>query len=143
MNQYKAAGFWIRLGSIIIDGLLLIPLYLICMLLGVSDIATEIFVNSIDFLYYLIIPVIWSGFTVGKRVVGIQIVRTDGKKVGIGTTLKRYILASLVYVVTLGIAFIISVFMIGLRKDKRSIHDLIAGTQVIYTSKEITKELSY
>ena len=37
---------------------------------GVSDLATEIFVNSIDFLYYLIIPVIWSGFTVGKKVVG-------------------------------------------------------------------------
>ncbi|KIY22562.1 MULTISPECIES: RDD family protein [Mesobacillus] len=135
MNEHKAAGFWIRLGSIIIDGLLLIPLYLLCMLIGVSDIATEIFVNSINFLYYLIIPVIWSGFTVGKRVVGIKIVRTDGKKVGIGTTLKRYILASLVYVVTLGIAFIISAFMVGLRKDKRSIHDLIAGTQVIYTSK--------
>jgi uncharacterized RDD family membrane protein YckC len=135
MNGHKAAGFWIRLGSIIIDGLLLIPLYIICMFLGVSDIATEIFVNSINFLYYLIIPVIWSGFTVGKRVVGIKIVRTDGKKVGIGTTLKRYILASLVYIVTLGIAFIISAFMIGLRKDKRSIHDLIAGTQVIYTSK--------
>lgn len=135
MNGQKAAGFWIRLGSIIIDGLLLIPLYIICMFLGVSDIATEIFVNSIDFLYYLITPVIWSGFTVGKRVVGIKIVRTDGKKVGIGTTLKRYILASLVYIVTLGIALIISAFMIGLRKDKRSIHDLIAGTQVIYTSK--------
>jgi uncharacterized RDD family membrane protein YckC len=135
MIEHKAAGFWIRLGSIIIDGLLLIPLYLICMLLGVSDIATEIFVNSIDFLYYLIIPVIWSGFTVGKRVVGIKIVRTDGKKVGIGTTLKRYILASLVYVITLGFAFIISAFMVGLRKDKRSIHDLIAGTQVIYTTK--------
>lgn len=135
MNEHKAAGFWIRLGSIIIDGLLLIPLYLICMLLSISDVATEVFVNSIDFLYYLIIPVIWSGFTVGKRVVGIKIVRTDGKKVGIGTTLKRYILASLVYGVTLGIAFIISAFMVGLRKDKRSIHDLIAGTQVIYTSK--------
>ncbi len=135
MNEHKAAGFWIRLGSIIIDGLLLIPLYLICMFLGVSDIATEIFVNSIDILYYLIIPVIWSGFTVGKRVVGIKIVRTDGKKVGIGTTLKRYILASLIYGVTLGIAVIISAFMVGLRKDKRSIHDLIAGTQVVYTSK--------
>lgn len=135
MIRHKAAGFWIRLGSIIIDGLLLIPLYLICMLLGVSDIGKEIFVNIINFMYYLIIPVIWSGFTVGKRAVGIKIVRIDGKKVGIGTTIKRYILASLVYAVTLGIAIIISSFMIGLRKDKRSIHDLIAGTQVIYTSK--------
>jgi uncharacterized RDD family membrane protein YckC len=135
MNEYKPAGFWVRFGSIFIDGLLLIPLYLICMLIGISDNATDLIVNSIDFLYYLIIPVIWSGFTVGKRALGIKIIRTDGKKVGIGTTLKRYILASLVYVITFGIACIISVFMVGLRKDKRSIHDFIAGTQVIYIAK--------
>ncbi|MBU0941631.1 MAG: RDD family protein [Bacteroidetes bacterium] len=135
MNDYKAAGFWIRLASLIIDGLLLIPLYLICLLLGISEMNTEIFVNSINFLYFIIVPVVWAGLTVGKRAVGIRIVRMDGNKVGISTTLKRYVLASIIYVVTLGIAFIISAFMMGLRNDKRSIHDLIAGTQVVYISK--------
>jgi uncharacterized RDD family membrane protein YckC len=135
MNDYKAAGFWIRLASLIIDGLLLIPLYLICSLLGISEMNTEIFVNSINFLYFIIIPVLWAGLTVGKRAVGIRIVRIDGNNVGISTTLKRYVLASIIYVVTLGITFFISAFMIGLRKDKRSIHDLIAGTQVVYISK--------
>ncbi|MBM4764617.1 RDD family protein [Bacillus sp. B15-48] len=135
MNEHKAAGFWIRLGAIIIDGLLLIPFYLLFMIIGVSDIATEVFVNSINLLYYLLIPVIWSGFTVGKKVLGIRIVRTDGKEIGISTTLKRYILASLVYIITLGLTLIISAFMIAFRKDKRSLHDLIAGTQIIYTSK--------
>ncbi|MET3321503.1 UNVERIFIED_ORG: hypothetical protein ABIC97_004606 [Peribacillus simplex] len=65
------------------------------------------FVNSIDFLYYLIIPVVWAGFTVGKRAVNIQIVRINGKKIGFGTTLKRYILAGLVYGVTLGIGLLV------------------------------------
>ncbi|WP_430090836.1 RDD family protein [Peribacillus butanolivorans] len=63
--------------------------------------------NSIDFLYYLIIPVVWAGFTVGKRAVNIQIVRINGKKIGFGTTLKRYILAGLVYGVTLGIGLLV------------------------------------
>jgi uncharacterized RDD family membrane protein YckC len=44
----------------------------------------------------------------------------------------RVIVASLVYGITLGIGAIVSAFMIGLRKDKRSLHDFIAGTYVTY-----------
>ena len=135
MYGYKTAGFWIRFASLIIDGLLVIPLYLIFYMMGISKMNTEILVNSIDFLYFIIIPVVWAGFTLGKRAVGIRIVRMDGNKVGISTTLKRYLLASIIYVITLGIAFFVSAFMVGLRKDKRSIHDLIAGTQVVYISR--------
>jgi uncharacterized RDD family membrane protein YckC len=40
--------------------------------------------------------------------------------------------AAIVYGITLGIAVIVSAFMIGLRKDKRAIHDFIAGTYVTY-----------
>ncbi|PLS16465.1 RDD family protein [Bacillus sp. M6-12] len=135
MHNYKPAGFWIRLGSIIIDGLLFLPIYLIFFFLGISDTTTEILVNSIDFLYFLIVPVLWAGFTVGKRAVGIRIVRIDGGKVTIWTTVKRYILASLIYVVTLGFGIIVSALMIGLRKDKRSIHDFVAGTEIVHFRK--------
>lgn len=44
----------------------------------------------------------------------------------------RAIVASLIYGITLGLAAVVSAFMIGLRKDKRSVHDLIAGTYVTY-----------
>ena len=52
----------------------------------------------------------------------------DGKKLGIGTMLMRYLVAALVYAITLGIGFIVSAFMVGIRKDHRSIHDFIAVT---------------
>jgi uncharacterized RDD family membrane protein YckC len=92
----------------------------------------DIYTTIVSILYYLILPVVWVGYTVGKRIVGVQIVKVNGEKVGFGTMLMRVLVASLIYIVTLGVAGIVSAFMIGLRKDKRAIHDFIAGTYVTY-----------
>lgn len=63
---------------------------------------------------------------------GNRIVKVNGGNVGIGTMLMRTVVAGIVYVVTLGIGLIVSAFMVGVREDKRSIHDLLAGTYVTY-----------
>jgi uncharacterized RDD family membrane protein YckC len=67
---------------------------------------------------------------VGKRIVGIRIVKVNGERLGIGAMIMRSFVASLIYGVTLGIALIISAIMVGTRKDKRAIHDFLAGTYV-------------
>ncbi|CFJ41051.1 RDD family [Mycobacterium tuberculosis] len=55
----------------------------------------------------------------------------DGSQVGIGTMLLRVFVGMyLVYGITLGIGAIVSAIMVAAREDKRSIHDLIAGTYV-------------
>lgn len=48
------------------------------------------------------------------------------------TMLIRTIVGNLIYLLSFGICFIISAFMVGMREDNRSIHDLIAGTYVTY-----------
>ncbi|WP_088103953.1 RDD family protein [Halalkalibacter urbisdiaboli] len=129
----RPAGFWIRLGALILDGLLIsLSIYLIAMILGLGDEAREIFHGVADVLYSLLLPVFWYGYTVGKRICGIRIVKLDGSNVGFGTMLLRYLVAGFVYVITLGIAFIVSVFMVAFRKDKRGVHDMIAKTYVTY-----------
>lgn len=45
----------------------------------------------------MIVPILWHGYTVGKRIMGIRIVRVDGEKIGIGTMLLRYVIAALFY----------------------------------------------
>jgi uncharacterized RDD family membrane protein YckC len=126
------AGFWIRFVANILDSIVvMVPLTLISYLITggwEGDYVTSI----ISILYYLILPAVWYGYTVGKRMVGIRIAKVNGEKVGFGTMLMRYVVASLIYLVTIGIGVIVSAFMIGLRKDKRAIHDLIAGTYVTY-----------
>ena len=127
----NAVGFWRRVGASLLDGLIIgIPIAIISSLLIDNDSKGEAFSNLVALLYSLFVPIFWQGYTVGKRIVGIRIVKMDGSPVGFGTMLLRVIVAGLVYVVTLGIGLIISAIMVGARQDKRSIHDLIAGTYV-------------
>lgn len=129
----RKAGFWIRLGASLLDGIIVgIPLAILAYIIdgGVNEGFTD---NILTFLYSLLLPVIWNGYTIGKRICGIRIRRvSDFSPPGIGTMLLRNVVSGIVYALTFGIASIVSAFMVGLREDKRSIHDFIAGTEVVY-----------
>ncbi|MEC0276567.1 RDD family protein [Peribacillus frigoritolerans] len=129
-----SVGFWKRLFAGVLDGIIISAPLAIIFGVITGDWEDENFSTLFNFLYMVIVPILWYGYTVGKRIMGIRIVRMDGKKLGIGTMLLRYLVAALVYAITLGIGFIVSAFMVGIRKDHRSIHDFIAGTYV--TSNE-------
>lgn len=124
-------GFWRRLGASLLDGLIVgVPLVLLTYLIT-GNTEDNLVANLLSTLYSLLVPVFWYGYTVGKRIVGVRIARVDGEPVGIGTMLLRVIVGmTLVYGITLGIAAIVSAIMVGVREDKRAIHDLIAGTYV-------------
>ncbi|MFC4410339.1 RDD family protein [Chungangia koreensis] len=132
MEEVRTAGFWVRLGAGLLDGLIVgLPLVLVSYLFTGTTEETPI--TSIgNLLYLLIVPVIWSGYTIGKRIVGVRIVRMDGGKIGIGTMLLRTLAAGILYWATFGVLVIVSVLMVVLRDDKRAIHDFIAKTKVIY-----------
>ncbi|MFC7062891.1 RDD family protein [Halobacillus seohaensis] len=126
----RTVGFWKRLGANLLDSLIIIlPLSLLGMLLFGMDFDHPAF-NLLGFLYTLILPVLWHGYLVGKRLIGIRIVKIDGSDVGLGTMLMRQVVAGVAYMATLGIGIIVSAFMVGLRDDNRSIHDFIASTYV-------------
>jgi uncharacterized RDD family membrane protein YckC len=136
----RPAGFWVRLGAAILDGLIIgVPLAIISYLVTGSA-EDNIFTSTLNFLYTLLVPVVWAGYTVGKKIVGVRIAKVNGEKLGFGTMFMRTIVGGLVYLLTLGIGAIVSAFMVGLRQDKRAIHDLIAGTYVTY---EKPNEVSY
>ena len=79
----------------------------------------------ISLLYYSLGVAIWST-TVGKRALGLYVLRTDGSKVGFLRAVGRW----LSYILSALILFI-GFFMIGLRQDKRGLHDLICDTMVV------------
>ncbi|WP_100405288.1 RDD family protein [Bacillus solitudinis] len=129
----RPAGFWIRLGALILDGLIVgLSVLIVSLLIGIDSDGQSVFSGIVDILYSLLLPVFWYGYTVGKRICGIRIVKLDGSNVGFGTMLLRYIVAGFVYVITLGIAYIVSIFMVAFRQDKRGVHDMIAKTYVTY-----------
>lgn len=128
----KPVGFWRRFLAGLLDTLIIgLPLAVISYFIA-GDWEGDPFTSLIDALYYLIVPVVWTGYTIGKRIVGVRIVKVNGEKLGFWAMVMRTIVAGIVYVVTIGIGLIVSAFMVGLRKDKRAIHDFIAGTYVTY-----------
>ena len=77
-------------------------------------------------IYFTVLVSAWS-VTLGKLMFGLEVVRSDRSKVGIGRAFCR----SLLYYVSLlilGIGFL----MIAFRSDKRGLHDLICDTKVVY-----------
>ncbi|MFC7681825.1 RDD family protein [Paenibacillus sp. GCM10028914] len=129
----REAGFWIRLGAQLLDALIVgIPLGILSLSIdGGTD--RESVTDILGFLYSLLLPVFWNGYTIGKRICRIRIRKVnDHMPPGFVTMLLRNMVGGLVYAFTFGIGLIASIIMVCVREDKRSLHDYIAGTEVIY-----------
>ena len=70
----------------------------------------------------------WAGATPGKKLLGIHVVDAKSyENINNKQAIIRYI-GYIISTVPLGAGFL----MVGFRKDKRALHDLLAGTVVIY-----------
>lgn len=131
----NVGGFWIRVLGGLLDGVMIgvfISLAIFVFNLDTGNPIVQSGEGIASLLYFVLVPAFWYGYTVGKRAVGVRIVKTDGSNPTVGTMLMRYFVTGLIYVVTIGIAFIVSIFMVAIRKDKRAVHDFVAGTYVTY-----------
>ncbi len=169
-SHVKYAGFWVRFIASLIDTVVLaLPLLLFIFIisggeyLNISNLikafkaAQE--ANVQTSLYYLnlhnnnsfmweivseilmasILTIFWKNFrgaTPGKRVVGIKIV--DAKTFGSITVLQS-VIRFIGYVLS-AIPLCFGFLMIGFTKDKKALHDLLAGTCVIYDTKDFDFE---
>lgn len=125
------AGFWIRFLAGIIDA---IVLSLAAALLRAMGLPLSQGVESnviVLMLYHFLVPYLWEGYTVGKRLLKIRVTTMNGDKPGAASFLIRSLVLNGLYAITFGVLMLVSCFMVGLRADKRSIHDLLAGTQVL------------
>ncbi len=118
------AGFWIRFLAWIIDFFILaIPG--IVLTLAVEGLAGLLLQLAVGVAYRV---GFWSaqGATLGQMAVGVKITTVDGEDIDFGKALLRYI-GYLASGITLGIGFL----MIAFTREKRGLHDYIAGTVVI------------
>ncbi|SDP46657.1 RDD family protein [Halobacillus aidingensis] len=131
----ERAGFWSRLFALILDGLIItVPMNLLWSWYQ-GDWSTDVtdgWLWQVIYVSYLtVLPVIWSGYVVGKRILTIKIRKEGDQPVGLFQMFIREVIGKfLLGVITFGIASVVSAFMIAFRKDKRAIHDLLAQTYV-------------
>ena len=147
MSNARYAGFWIRFLAHIIDSIILFVIILVLSLVGVigampgfeqvtSDAYQPDDVSIVDFIgmivsliYYVAMTGSSMQATLGKKIVGIQVIREDGSKITYLRSLGRCFAYVLSYI-TILIGFIIA----GFTKQKTALHDMVAGTRVVYSS---------
>jgi uncharacterized RDD family membrane protein YckC len=144
--EYK--GVWIRLGAAIIDFIVLTIIGVIIRFIvsRIGHVAAEpsYIVLAYGLLYFGGFWW-WRGQTPGKMIIGAKVIRTDGRAVGVGRAFLRYIFylvpiyGPIVFFansVTAWFTFvlpIVGLIAMVLNRQRRGIHDLIAGTCVINT----------
>lgn len=132
----RPAGFWIRLCALLVDVLLFVIVQRSLIFVSGRRFSHEIgntgrldtvvvFYTLLFSAAYFIVLHAATGQTVGKMLFDVRVVADDGGRVTFGAALLRY-LGYYVSLFTLGFGFL----MAGLRRDRRALHDLVAGTRV-------------
>ena len=145
-DEFELAGRGIRLVAYFADGLVFIfPFlltFLIVLLLG-RDIDSDDAINGLPGVFFLLMIVgivvvnwIWlyrNGQTIGKRLLSIKIVRTDGSRAGLLRIIfLRFIPTGILSSIPLiGFSFTLLDPLLIFQKSRRCLHDLIADTIVI------------
>lgn len=136
MNLKKPAGFGIRFLASLIDFLIISSTLGIVFYIINGNYTIE-WTNGFTFrffytLYLTIIPILWGGYIIGKRICKIKIKRfKEDENVTILNMVMREVVGNYIVVLaTFGISVLVSGLMVIFRKDKRGIHDLIGGTYV-------------
>ena len=137
----ELASPWVRLAAVIIDGLIVLGLFIIVFLAGVVSFGLEggllgLLVLIPVYLAVLIVQMIllaMRGQTIGKIILRIRIVDSvTGAHAGwarliLLRTLVQSIIASIPFI---GFIYALVDALFIFRADHRTIHDLIAGTRV-------------
>jgi len=80
----------------------------------------------------------WCGQTPGQMLVKVKVVRRDGRAIGFGLSIVRYLIGYTVdylFLCLFIVPVIIPLLVTALQKQKRGIQDLIAGTLVIHVGE--------
>jgi uncharacterized RDD family membrane protein YckC len=132
----RPAGFWIRAVALAIDLVVFVLVQFSFEAMatamlgpgadggGAQSPATLLFTLLFTAVYTTVLHTV-TGQTIGKSLVGVRVLGTDGAPLTLGAAFLRY-LAYFISLIPLGFGYLVA----ALRRDKRALHDLIAGSRV-------------
>ena len=85
-----------------------------------------VIIGAVIFVGYFILLWMLAGMTIGKRIMGLIIVREDGSKLTLGNAIRRYIGYYVSAILLLGYLWVL------LDARRQGWHDKLAGTLVLY-----------
>jgi len=147
--QYR--GVWPRLGGALVDVVILTIIGIIINYVGDAFGGLPNWTVPIYGALYFVGFWLWRGQTPGKMLIGARVVRRDGRPVDVGRAFARYVFylmplyCPITFVAraggtwTLILLPIIGLLVEGLNREKRGIHDFIAGTVVINSRASVSQ----
>ncbi|SDJ35508.1 RDD family protein [Salimicrobium halophilum] len=133
-NELNHAGVGKRLIAYLLDGVI-IAIISTLVVYPFFEGPTRDFIDSnwftlINGIYLMVVPAVWSGYTLAKRMVKIRVRKLDGSDVSLfDMFIRDFIGKVLLGALTFGITTFISLIMVSM-KQRRAIHDYMAGTYV-------------
>lgn len=144
--QFRAS-FTLRCAALLLDYTILIAAPVIALMIAraAGERGAKLFDNSTYHLGWLIalillianfviLPTV-NGRTVGKAIMGLQVVQKDGRNLTIGAALIRHLVGYPLTVLTFGLGFLVAVF----NSKGRALQDYLAGTIVVQGKKNVVK----
>ena len=129
--QYQLASLSYRIFAWIIDFIImLISSSTLGALVGWSSVLPYFVIIPIFFFYNLAFEMFWQGQTIGKRLLGIRVVTSDGEQMSLKALLLRWSFRFVDIGLSMGIVGILSVFS---NSRNQRIGDILANTIVINT----------
>lgn len=143
-KNFVYAGFWLRVGAYLIDGIILAIVQSIIMftMLGSlmsmkpgqvpdSSAMPKLFavygiVTVLQWLYFALMESSSNQGTIGKMAVGIKVINLKGERISFGKATGRFF-AKIISALILLIGFL----MVAFTEKKQGLHDQIVGTLVI------------
>lgn len=139
--EYDAATLWERLIASLIDGIIVLAMYLLLSLLIISagehelietDQGWYMFLGLMPIagfmLYNFLSEILNNGQTWGKKAMGVKVIRLDGKEAGLSDSLLRSVFYIVDGLLTVGI---LGSILIASTAKKQRLGDMTANTTVI------------
>ncbi|MCB9566579.1 MAG: RDD family protein [Myxococcales bacterium] len=125
-----------RFVAVLIDGVIVLPFHfagaVLLVATGISPLAIAVALPLLGLALYVLFNLQLlheQGQTIGKRLVGVRIVASNGARVGAGRLLLRQILTHIAYLLH-GLVWIVDVALI-FGERRRCLHDLAFDTIVV------------
>jgi len=142
--KWHFGGFWIRAAARFIDGVILVAAQACIAIVffgtfgaqfmpSVTKSASMGVMLAFQLLNYAIaiayetVFLRYRGATLGKMMLGLKVLRSNGETLGWGISIGRYFM----YIVS-GIILLVGYIMAGFDSEKRALHDRVCDTRVIY-----------
>lgn len=125
----EVMGFWIRVAAALIDAILISVVAAVAgsiLLVLAGDTASALITLIIGPIYHVAF-ITAEGQTIGKMIVGVQVVNQEGSIPGFGAVLLREIVGKFLS----GLALLLGYLWVGWDREKRGWHDHIGGTYVV------------